>query len=256
MDLHAAIDVFGKGFSFSRSRTRPAEFLRIGPMGVMRDVNHQASDARNQELIFANEDVESAREIIRAYQPPRHKLCWIVGNDVEDADACAQVKALGYRLMGREGFFVYDLTDKDPPLQRPIDQEAGVRYVDGEEAHKILAKANGIKPLNQDWLTGDRPKLRRFAIYDGDTPVGWVSSVDAGPDETGEDQTWVSGLWVNPDQRGKGYGYALMAAMLADDLARGYQRSVLLASYAGARLYPHVGYERIGTLYLATPKQK
>jgi hypothetical protein len=38
--------------------------------------------------------------------------------------------------------------------------------------------------------------------------------------------------------------------MLQDDLKHGVNNSVLLASGAGSRLYPHVGYERIGSLLL------
>ena len=145
--------------------------------------------------------------------------------------------------MAREGFFTFDQTD---PL--PLATVEGVRRVVSEEDHRILAKANGIKPLPSRWVLGETPKLRRFAVDDGERPVGWVSSVDAG-----DGCTWVSALWVNPEHRGKGYGFSLMAKMLSDDRERGYRHSVLLASYAGARLYPHLGYRRIGTLYLATP---
>ncbi len=243
MTIQSAIQVFANGFSFTRSRTKPAEVAHFESMTIMRDVRHDHPDARNQELIFGNASVEEATRVIAEYGPPKHKLCWIVSPDVSDEDACAQVKALGYRLMAREGFFTFDQTD---PL--PLATVEGVRRVVSEEDHRILAKANGIKPLPSRWVLGDTPKLRRFAVDDGERPVGWVSSVDAG-----DGCTWVSALWVNPEHRGKGYGFSLMAKMLSDDRERGYRHSVLLASYAGARLYPHLGYRRIGTLYLATP---
>jgi hypothetical protein len=41
--------------------------------------------------------------------------------------------------------------------------------------------------------------------------------------------------------------------MLADDKARGAQANVLLASHAGAKLYPAVGYETIGKLLIFGP---
>ena len=246
MTIDSAIIVFARGFSFTRSRTKPAEVAHIESMTIMRDVRHERPDARNQELIFGNESPENAARILAEYAAPKHKLCWIVPPEVSDEDACRQVKALGYRLMAREGFFAFD---HNQPL--PIASVDHVRRVVSDEDHRDLAKAHGIKPLPAHWLTGERPKLRRFAVDFAEAPVGWVSSVD-----TGEDCTWVSALWVNPEHRGKGYGFSLMAKMLADDRSLGYRHSVLLASYAGARLYPHLGYRRIGTLYLASPLKK
>lgn len=243
MTIEAAIQVFARGFSFTRSRTKPADVAHFESMTIMRDVRHERPNARNQELIFGNEAVENAARILAEYNAPKHKLCWIVSPDISDDEACAQVKALGYRLMAREGFFTFDNSD---PLPAPTTDY--VRRVISEDEHKVLAKANRIKPLPKVWVLGEKPKLRRFAIDHDELPVGWVSSVD-----TGEDCTWVSALWVNPEHRGKGYGFSLMAKMLADDRELGYRHSVLLASYAGARLYPHLGYKRIATLYLATP---
>ena len=43
--------------------------------------------------------------------------------------------------------------------------------------------------------------------------------------------------------------------MLRDDRARGSKCSVLTASHAGALLYPHLGYERIGTLFMFAPSK-
>ncbi len=243
MTIETAIQVFAHGFSFTRSRTKPAEVAHFESMTIMRDLRHDRPDARNQELIFGNQNVEEAARILAEYKAPKHKLCWIVPPEVPDEEACAQVKSLGYRLMAREGFFTFDHND---PLPTPTTDR--VRKAASEEEFRVLAKAAGIKPLPSQWLFGERPKMRRFAIDEGDAPVGWVSSVD-----TGGDATWVSALWVNPEHRGKGYGFSLMAKMLADDREMGYRHSVLLASYAGARLYPHLGYRRIGTLYLATP---
>jgi hypothetical protein len=92
-----AITVFAHGFSFTRSRTKPAEVARLESMTIMRDVRHDHPEARNQELIFGNASIEEAAQVIAEYQPPKHKLCWIVSPDVSDEDACAQVKSLGYR---------------------------------------------------------------------------------------------------------------------------------------------------------------
>ena len=47
-----------------------------------------------------------------------------------------------------------------------------------------------------------------------------------------------------------GIGRALLLKMLRDDRKLGAKCSVLTASHAGALLYPHAGYERIGTLLM------
>jgi len=56
--------------------------------------------------------------------------------------------------------------------------------------------------------------------------------------------------------RRQGIGAALMNAMLRDDKEHGSQASVLLASHAGAMLYPQLGYEKIGELLLFVPQRK
>ena len=48
----------------------------------------------------------------------------------------------------------------------------------------------------------------------------------------------------------------MLAKMLRDDRAAGVRQSVLLASKAGALLYPHVGYEQIATLFIFAPTKK
>jgi predicted acetyltransferase len=62
-------------------------------------------------------------------------------------------------------------------------------------------------------------------------------------------------MYVSTSHRRRGIGQALLARMLRDDRARGSKCSVLTASHTGALLYPHVGYERIGTLFMFAPKR-
>jgi GNAT superfamily N-acetyltransferase len=91
--------------------------------------------------------------------------------------------------------------------------------------------------------------LRQYAALDGELPIGWVRSIVVG------DATWVSNMYVEPKYRRRGIGKSLLARMLRDDRAAGAEMSVLLSSHTGALLYPHVGYERIGTLLLFTPRR-
>jgi len=60
-------------------------------------------------------------------------------------------------------------------------------------------------------------------------------------------------MYVSPSHRRRGIGQALLSRMMRDDRARGSRSSVLTASHTGALLYPRVGYERIGTLFMFVP---
>jgi len=46
---------------------------------------------------------------------------------------------------------------------------------------------------------------------------------------------------------------AVLSTPLTDDRAAGFQANVLLASHAGSRLYPTVGYQTIGELLMFVP---
>jgi predicted acetyltransferase len=63
-------------------------------------------------------------------------------------------------------------------------------------------------------------------------------------------------MYVSPPFRRRGIARSLLCQMLHDDRAGGAQTAVLLASHTGAKLYPVVGYEQIGTLLLFTPKKR
>jgi GNAT superfamily N-acetyltransferase len=87
-------------------------------------------------------------------------------------------------------------------------------------------------------------------VWDDTGDYGWVSSIPVG------DKAWVSDLYVHEAFRGMGYGRALMSALLREDKEHRVRESVLLASVAGARLYPHLGYQRIGTLQIFCPRSR
>ncbi|UCI33568.1 MULTISPECIES: GNAT family N-acetyltransferase [unclassified Mesorhizobium] len=85
---------------------------------------------------------------------------------------------------------------------------------------------------------------------EGDDIVGRVRSVNA------VGATWCADMYVEPSQRRRGIGKALMAKMLHDDQVRGSRCSVLMATHAGALLYPSMGYERIGMLLIFGPRSR
>jgi hypothetical protein len=47
-----------------------------------------------------------------------------------------------------------------------------------------------------------------------------------------------------------------MSALLQDDREHGVEESVLVASSDGARLYPHLGYEKLGVLQVFCPAMR
>ena len=97
-------------------------------------------------------------------------------------------------------------------------------------------------------LGADAP-FRQYVALDGEEIVGRVRSVDA------VRATWCADMYVNASHRRRGIGQALLRRMLRDDRGRGSKCSVLTASHTGALLYPHVGYERIGTLLMFAPRR-
>ena len=68
-------------------------------------------------------------------------------------------------------------------------------------------------------------------------------------------QQILFGPTLRPYLYGEQIGQALLAKMLRDDRALGSKCSVLTASHTGALLYPRVGYERIGTLFMFVPRR-
>lgn len=92
--------------------------------------------------------------------------------------------------------------------------------------------------------------IRQYVALGGEDVVGRVRSVDA------LGATWCTDMYVRPPHRRCGVGQALLSKMLRDDRARGSKCSVLTASHTGALLYPRVGYDRIGTLFMFAIRRK
>src|SRR5262249_15050708 len=155
----------------------------------------------------------------------------------------AGFRALGYRLLATEGFFVQPLKR----IPRPPSSVSIERVLTPDMAAR-LGKITRTRPIASNLLGNDAP-FRQYVALDGEDIVGRVRSVDAAG------ATWCADMHVEHSHRRRGIGRALLARMLRDDRARGSQCSVLTASHTGALLYPHVGYERIGTLYMFAPRR-
>jgi GNAT superfamily N-acetyltransferase len=240
MDLAGAVEVFVRGFSFTRSFTYPYEAVRVHGLWAMRDAPLRKGDPRMQEIVAQGLTVNEALEALRAYAPPRHGFCF-VADLVEDHESIKnQIKAAGYRLLRREPMFVCPTTAGTP--------DPRVRRVLGAEDSEAVARGAGTKQIPDRFLTPDA-EVRLYAAFENGEVQGYVRSNTVGLD------AWTSNMVVLPEHRRKGLGTALLQTMLAEDAKRGVENSVLLSTILGSKLYPKVGYQQIGLLQLFTPKR-
>jgi predicted N-acetyltransferase YhbS len=241
-DIEFAIEVFVRGHSAGRSRTFPYEANRVGPVWVMRDAPRKnPRDYRKEEWIAHDVDAGAVDAIARKHTRGRFFVCAIVREGEPDAPTRSAYKALGYRLLATEGVFVQPL-QRIPRPASPVTIER-VRTTD---LAARLGKATRTRPIADSLLAEGAP-LRQYVALDGNEIVGRVRSVDAAG------ATWCADMHVAQSHRRRGIGRALLGRMLRDDRARGSKCSVLTASHTGALLYPHMGYERIGTLFMFAP---
>lgn len=242
MTLDAAIDAFARGFSATRSFTHPYEVHRVGPLVVMRDAPRRSGDTRNEEILVSGIPPDEAITLIRAYKASGYAVCAIDASGAPYDEIKAAYKASGYRFLRREPLFVRELASVGISTDIRIRR---VNDLDSASAYRIVSGDRGLLPAHLG--TDDAPVRLYNAVVDGHI-AGWVRSVDAGGGAR-----WVSNLQVREAYRRQHLGTALMNAMLSDDRRLGYAHSVLLASNAGSKLYPTLGYEQIGLLQLFVP---
>jgi len=243
--MEFAIEVFVRGHSFGRSRTYPYGASRVGPLWVMRDAPRKnPRDYRKEEWIAYGVDAQKVDAIARRHTRGRFFVCAMIAEGESDQPTRVAYKALGYRLLATEGFFVQRLK-RVPRVPSP----ASIERVRTPELAARLGKVTRTRPIASD-LLGDRAPFRQYVALDGEDIVGRVRSVDAAG------ATWCADMYVKETHRRRGIGQALLSRMLRDDRARGSTCSVLTASHTGALLYPRVGYERIGTLLMLVPKRE
>jgi GNAT superfamily N-acetyltransferase len=240
-----AVETFVHGFGFVRSRTHPYLAERLAP-GIWRlaDAPRRSGDYRRDEFTVWDTSPEQAVEVAAAANSGRWVICHLLRAGESDRELRAAYKALGFRLTGTEEFFAHSL-EAIPSVPEPFPIERVTRA----EQLAALARATGARPRPLEQHIGDTPALRQYMALDDAVPVGWVSSIVTRPG------CWCSSMWVQPDYRRRGVARALMARMLRDDAAAGAPANVLLASHAGSKLYPVVGYESLGMLYLYVPRR-
>jgi GNAT superfamily N-acetyltransferase len=243
--IEFAIEVFVRGHSTTRSRTFPYEVSRVGRLWLMRDAPRKnPRDYRKEEWIAHDVEPTEADSIAREHARGRFFLCAMIAEGEPDTPTRTAYKALGYRLLATEGFFVQPMK-RIPRPPSPVS----IERVRTSDLAAQLGRITRTRPIASNLLGDDAP-FRQYVALDGTDIVGRVRSVDAAG------ATWCTDMYVHPSRRRRGIGQALLAKMLRDDRARGSKCSVLTASHTGALLYPRVGYERIGTLFMFAPKRE
>lgn len=241
--LQHAIEVFARGFCFTRSFTHPYLTERVGEIWVVRDAPRKRGEYRREEWIAHGVTPELIDETARKHTRGRFAVCAIHGVDESDQPLREGFKALNYRLGGTEPVMVHELK-RIPRFNSPVK----IVRVTTENLAERMNKAARFRQILPEHLGTNTP-LRQYAALVKDKPVGWVRSIDVAQ------ATWCADMYVVPEFRRRGIARAMMARMLRDDRAQGSELAVLTASHAGAKLYPLVGYKQIGTLMLYTPKK-
>lgn len=250
--IHEALDVFTQGFAVCKSTTHPYEAEKLpGDVWVLRDAPRKnPKNYRKEEWItylppkgsgFCPTSPTALAALARKQTRGRFFLGIVVPVDESVNELRETMKALGYRLLATEAFFQHDF--KGIPQ---VESTAKVTRLRSQEDAVQFAKLTRSKVLSEDHLQTDHP-IRQFIAKQGSEIVGWVRSVDAGT------STWCSNMEVRPAFRRQGIGSLLLRTMLSDDRKRKFHSSVLLSTHSGALLYPKLGYQRIGTLFIWAP---
>jgi GNAT superfamily N-acetyltransferase len=245
-EFEQAIEVFVRGFAFGRSFTHPFEVRKSGTMWVARDApRRNPRHYRVEEWIAYDIPPRDIDRLARHGARSRFFVCMMLRDGQHDAPIRADFRCMTYRLLRIEPFMLHRLS-RIPRFTCPFR----IERVRSEAQASRLAQAARTRQVLREHLGDPRSVLRQYVALDGDEPIGWLRSI------TVATSGWCSNVYVKPGYRRRGIGRAMLARMLRDDRAAGLKRSVLLASQAGARLYPVVGYEPIGRLLIYAPPRR
>ena len=234
--LERIVEVSVQAFCRGKSRTHPYLATWHDDLWVLQDGPGKKRDPRKIEVFTCGLSPRETVERIKSLGLGWHFICAAHPDESDFKEVRQAYKELGYRALATEWFFVHDL--KNIPH---FDSEPPVRIVESpEELATIRQRAPQPRRFRTDGT-------RHYCVWDEDFDFGWVHSVPYGEDN------WVSDLFVYREFRNRGYGKALMSRLLADDQALGVNSSVLIASTAGARIYPSLGYEQVGVLHVLCP---
>ncbi len=240
MNAEIAWALFIAGFTDTGHARRHATRFRAGPLSAVRfDAGELTGTAFAEFFVRACDPAEVMAAVDAARPPARHYLTVL-----EDRSGLREAYGhAGYRLDDTETLMVCDLAAVPAPV---LEYEVTMVRT-GEEA--VWHNAND--PQGRPWVLLDNLADSRMAHYaivrDGQLVArGRNLHLDAA-------HSYVSRVYVAEAQRGQGLARALMARLLADDIARGARWSVLTASHMGEPLYIRLGYRPLGTILIFEP---
>lgn len=245
--MRSAIETFVRGHCFMKSFAYPYVYEEVSGLWIMRDGigdKPRRIPRRSEVVAYGMAPAEVAR-IAREQEVGKHFVSHMHGLEDSPRDIRDAYKALGYRSMLSEEFFVHDMENIPEIASKPQVR----RVVSIDDSDMIKVHRRNHKAIRDCDLNTEHPEHRLYAVIEGNRAYGWVGSVPFGA------EAWVADLFVVNEQRRKGYGRALMSAMMLAEREKGIRRCVLLASKEGALLYPQLGYRHIGTLQLFCPKR-
>ena len=97
-DINEAVEVFARGFAFTRSFTHPYLAERAGPLWVVRDAPRKRGNYRNEEWIGSDVAPKEIDRIARKHTRGRFAICALHGIDESDESLRSEFKELDYRL--------------------------------------------------------------------------------------------------------------------------------------------------------------
>ena len=240
-DISTALEAFRLGFTFTRSFTHPYLAEQVGPLWVLRDGPRERGNYRVEEWVACGQTPLEVHKLAAKNTRDRYTICYLLPTGESDLLIREEFKELGYRLQTTEALMTHSLK-RIPRFKSP----ATIKQVTTQESLDRVNKFARSRQILPQHLTDDPPMRQYIAMIDNQI-VGRAGSIVTGP------TTWVSNMYVAPEHRRQGIAKSMLRRLLFDDRKAGSTKSVLLASHAGMKLYPVVGYEAIGTLYIFTP---
>ena len=164
--LHHAIEVFARGFCFTRSLTHPYLAERVGQIWVVRDAPRKRGEYRREEWIAYGVTSEEIDETARKHTRGQFAVCAIYGVNESDQLLREGFKALNYRLGGTEPIMVHEL--KRIPR---FDSSVEILRVTTADLAERVNKAARSRQVLPEHLAKDSP-LRQYVALVDDKPVG------------------------------------------------------------------------------------
>jgi len=237
MDAATAWALFITGFTDTAFARRAATRFRAGPLETVRFAEGEISGTPFAEFFAYGCDPAEALAAVAASQPPpRHYLTVL-----EDQPGLREAyERSGFHLDDTETLMALDLAAALLPA--PTWEVAVVRTAEAANWH------NANDPQGMRWILPDDladPRMAHYAIVRDGRLLARGRNL-----QLDTHHSYVSRVYTAEAHRGHGMARALMARLLADDLASGARWSVLTASRMGEPLYQRLGYRPMGTILI------